>query len=276
MTRMVRLVVVLGVGLHLWLYNAVIVDTFYRGPAQLANAIIGTADPIDTVDAIWNRGGSVAEQVKNLGSGFWSGVGFELQSLIVWFLTAALCVYVMFLISLSSIASSVLLAVGPLFVAFYLFDGTRRLFEAWVLQLVNYALVTILTVLVAALLLHLVESYATQTAARGPALTSVDALDMLLVMGLVLLLLRQIMPIAAGLAAGVGLNSLGALSGAARWARSSHERATRAGLATGHRSLQWQVDAQRIVEVIAESFGKHAAQSVNAEGSPSWHDGQRP
>jgi type IV secretion system protein VirB6 len=275
LTRIVRLVVVLGVGLHLWLYNDVIVDTFYRAPAQLANAIIGTSDPIDTVDAIWTRGGTVAENVKHLGSGFFSGLGFELESLIVWFLTAVLCVYVMFLISLSSIASSVLLAVGPLFVAFYLFDGTRRLFEAWVVQLVNYALVTILTVLVAALLLHLVESYATQTAARGSATTDVDALDMLLVMGLVSLLLRQIMPIAAGLAGGVGLSSLGALSGAVRWARYSHKQAVKAGLGDGHRSLERQVDAQRIAEAMAESFRKHAAQGVHVETSPSWHDGQR-
>ena len=37
-------------------------------------------------------------------------------------------------------------------------------------QLANYALITILTVLVAALLLQVVESYAAQTAARGAAL----------------------------------------------------------------------------------------------------------
>src|SRR3974390_3615996 len=34
--RIVRLAVVLGVGLHLWLYNDVLVDSFYRAPAQLA------------------------------------------------------------------------------------------------------------------------------------------------------------------------------------------------------------------------------------------------
>ena len=70
---------------------------------------------------------------------------------------------------------AVLLAVGPLFIAFCLFDATRRLFEAWVAQLVNYALITILTVLVAALLLQVVESYAAQPAARGGALLTVDA-----------------------------------------------------------------------------------------------------
>ena len=59
--------------------------------------------------------------------------------------------------------------------------------------------------LVAALLLQIVESYAAQTAARGAALATVDALDMVLMAVLVFLLMRQVMPIAAGLAGGVAL-----------------------------------------------------------------------
>jgi type IV secretion system protein VirB6 len=118
----------------------------------------------------------------------------------------------MFLISLSSIACAVLLAIGPLFVTMLLFDSTRRFFDAWLAQLATYALITILTVMVAALLLSVVESYAAQTAARGAAILTVDALDMVLVSGLVFLLMRQIMPIAAGLAGGIGLTSFGVVS----------------------------------------------------------------
>jgi type IV secretion system protein VirB6 len=43
--RILLLIVVLGVSLHLWLYNAVIVDTFYSAPAQLAAAVIGSKGP---------------------------------------------------------------------------------------------------------------------------------------------------------------------------------------------------------------------------------------
>ncbi len=70
------------------------------------------------------------------------------------------------------------------------------------MQLANYGFITVLTVLVGALLLSLIQSYATQTAARGAALATVDALDMLLAAVIVLLVLRQIMPIAASLAGG--------------------------------------------------------------------------
>ena len=215
--RIVVLVIVLGVALHLWLYNALIVDTFYVAPAQLAAAIIGSSDPVDTIDAIWQRGGSVAEQLWDKGGVFSGEFGFYLAGAIVWLLIGMLCVYAMFLISLSSIASAVLLAIGPLFVAMLLFDSTRRYFEAWIAQLATYALISVLTVLVAALLLQIVESYASQTAALGTAILTVDALDMMLISVLVFLLMRQIMPIAAGLGGGLALSSFSVVSRAMVW-----------------------------------------------------------
>ncbi|HWW22070.1 MAG TPA: type IV secretion system protein [Steroidobacteraceae bacterium] len=217
LSRVIRLTVVIGVSLHLWLYNDVIVDTFYRAPSQLANAVIGASDPVDTVDAIWNRGGAVADVLWHK-QGFGT-IGSSIMGAVVWLMVGLLCVYVMFLISLSSIACAVLLAIGPLFIALCLFDTTRRFFEAWIAQLANYALITVLSVLVSALLLHLVESYAAQTAALSTALNMVDALDMLLMAGLVLLLMRQIMPIAAGLAGGIALSSFNSVSRSLAWAR---------------------------------------------------------
>jgi type IV secretion system protein VirB6 len=210
--RIVLLVVVLGVSLRLWLYNSVIVDSFYDAPAQLTAAVVGAADPIGTIDAIWLQGGTVASQLWDKGGVFNGDFGFYFAGGVVWFLMGLLCVYAMFLIALSHIASAVLLAIGPLFIAMLLFDSTRRFFEAWVTQLTTYALISVLTVLVAALLLHVVETYAAQTAARGSAILTVDALDMMLVSVLVFLLMRQIMPIASGLAGGLALSSFGAFS----------------------------------------------------------------
>jgi type IV secretion system protein VirB6 len=123
----------------------------------------------------------------------------------------------MFLIALSDIALAVLLAVGPLFVAMLLFEATKRMFSAWIAQLATYALITILTVTMASLLLQIVQSYARQTAARGSAIMTVDALNMVLVAMLVFLVLRQIMPIAASLGGGLSLNTFGALSRPVGW-----------------------------------------------------------
>lgn len=227
--RLVTLAVVLGAALHLWLYNSVVVDTFYRAPAQLAAVLVGAADPVSALDAIWARGGAVASFLWNNGGIFNGDFGYYVAGAVVWVVVGLLCVYVMFLIALSSIALAVLLALGPLFLALLLFDSTRRFFEAWIAQLANYAFITILTVLVAALLLQVVESYAAQTAQRGAALVTVDALDMMLMSVLVFLLMRQVMPIAASLAGGVALSSFGLVSGAIGWGLRHGTGAARTG-----------------------------------------------
>src|SRR5271166_1071616 len=132
--RLIVLAVVLGVSLRLWLYNSLIVDTFYNAPAQLAAAIVGATDPVATIDAIWQSGGSVAENLWDKGVG-WPGApgfGFTIAGAVVWLLIGVLCVYAMFLIALSNIALAVLLALGPLFIPMLLFDTTRRFFAAWI------------------------------------------------------------------------------------------------------------------------------------------------
>jgi type IV secretion system protein VirB6 len=234
--RVGLIALVLGAGLQLWLYNSVVVDTFYNAPTQLAAAVVGAGDPVTTIDTIWNSGGAVAGQLWARGGYSPNSYGFYVAALLVWVLVGALCVYAMFLIALSSVALAVLLALGPLFIGMLLFDATRRLFSAWLAQLSNYALVTVLTVMVSALLLKVVQSFATQTAALGNTIKTVDAIDMVLASVLVFLVLLQIMPIAAGLAGGVSLSSLGAISRSTAWTSRTALRASTPvlGMAAGY------------------------------------------
>src|SRR5258708_3650776 len=66
--RIALIALILGVGLRLWLYNTVIVDTFYNAPAQLAAAVVGASDPVGTIDAIWDSGGTVAGSLWDKGA----------------------------------------------------------------------------------------------------------------------------------------------------------------------------------------------------------------
>jgi len=212
--RIVRLVVVFGLALRLWQYNEVLVDTFMQAPVQLAADLAGTADPVGTVDALWEKGGQVAATLWDKGGVFNGDVGYYLAAVIVYLLMGAVCVYTLFLMALARVALALLLAVGPLFILALLFESTQRFFEHWIAQLANYALVGVFAVLTASLMLTVVESYAAQTVAKGAAILTVDALDMLLVAGIVLLILRQVLPIAARLAGGLALSSFGAGTGA--------------------------------------------------------------
>jgi type IV secretion system protein VirB6 len=248
--RILKIVVVFGVGLRLWLYHDVIVATFFDGPTELTARLVGAGDPIATIDAIWDRGGAVAGALWDRGGVLSGDVGFYIAGAIVYLLVGFVTLYTMFLLTLARVALAVLLAVGPLFIVLTLFDATRRYFEAWIHELSNYALVSVITVLVAALLLDLVEAYASQTAARGAAILTVDALNLALAAGLVILVLKQVLPIAARLAGGLALSGFGVVErGASRIGR----------LAAG-----------------ATSVGAMATTDLAGAGEPSTHATWRP
>ena len=79
--------------------------------------MVGARDPVGTIDAIWDSGGTVAGNLWTKGGLLTCDFGFYRAGAVVWCLMGLLCVYAMFLIALSSIALAVLLALGPLFIA---------------------------------------------------------------------------------------------------------------------------------------------------------------
>ncbi|MBS0341344.1 MAG: type IV secretion system protein [Proteobacteria bacterium] len=224
--RIVFIGIVLGLGLRLWLFNSLIVDTFFIAPGQLAAVLAGSNDPVGVIDTIWDRGGTVASNLWNKGGVLNGDFGFYLAGAIVYLIMGGVAVYTLFLLALSKLALALILAIGPVFICFLFFESTRRFFEAWIAQLANYALVAVLSTLVATLMLKVVSSYATQTAARGAAIVTVDALNMVLCAALVLLVMRQVMSIASGLASGIALSSFGVVSGTAQWALGTTKRSS--------------------------------------------------
>ena len=51
--RLVVLAVILSTSLSLWLYNSVVIDTFFNAPTQLAAAMVGSVDSISIIDRIY-------------------------------------------------------------------------------------------------------------------------------------------------------------------------------------------------------------------------------
>ena len=160
--RIVLLAIIFGVALRLWLYNTLIVDTVFNAPAQLAAAVIGAYDSVSIIDQILNTGGDAASLLIEKGGVFDGDFSYYLAGFFVHLAVGLTAIYTIFLLALSRIALSVLLALGPLFVALLLFETTKRFFEAWVAQLANYAFITVLTVLVAALMMTLLTTAAQQ------------------------------------------------------------------------------------------------------------------
>jgi type IV secretion system protein VirB6 len=239
--RIVMLAIILGVALRLWLYHEVIVDTFFTAPSALAARVIGAYDSVSIVDQIIFSGDDAAALLIQKG-GILNGISFYIAGFAVYLIVGLTAVYTIFLLALSRIALSILLALGPLFFALLLFDSTKRFFEAWIAQLANYAFITILTVLVAALMMTLISTAAQQAASAGGGIQIAHAVRVCMAAGLTFLVMRQVMPMAAGLASGLALSSFGVVSAALAWGFGGTTRHTgqfMRGLLTDRETTRW-------------------------------------
>jgi len=215
--RLVVLAVILGASLSLWLYNSLIVDTFFSAPTQLAAAVIGGYDSVSAVDRIMLLGSDAAYSLIRQGGILDGNLSYYLAGFVVLLIVGLTAIYTVFLLTLSRIALSVLLVLGPLFIAFLFFDSTKRFFESWIAQMANYGFISMLTVLVAALMLSVLSEAAEQAASAGGGILIADAVRLCLAAGLTFLVMRQVMPMAAGLASGLALSTFGAMSAAMAW-----------------------------------------------------------
>src|ERR1700722_6254819 len=217
MKRIIVLAVVLGVSLHLWLYNTLIVDTFFNAPGQVVAGIVGAYDSVAVVDQIIFQGGDAASLLIQKGGILNGDFSYYVAGYAVYLIVSLTAIYTIFFLALPRIALSVLLALGPLFVALLFFETTKRFFESWIAQLANYAFVTILTGMVAVFMMTLIAPAATQAASAGGGIQIAQAVRVCMAAGLTFLIMRQVMPMAAGLASGLALSTFGVFSTAIAW-----------------------------------------------------------
>ena len=263
--RILVIAVVLGVGLRLWTYNEIVIDTFTRGPDQLAASVLRSPSTISVVDQIWIDGNLTAEQLLSKGSILNANFAYYLAGFLVYVLVGLTVVATAFLLALSKVALALILALGPIFIALLFFDATRRFFEAWLAQLANYSLVSILATLAAALLLNVLSSYTKNAAALGGGITIAESARVCIASALVFLVMRQVTSIAAGLASGVALSSYSAVSGLLGWAMGSAKR-------TSYEFGRGVIDGLRHESGSRwDSFRRLAGNRVGAGVASSWN-----
>jgi type IV secretion system protein VirB6 len=175
---------------------------------------VGANDFVTIVDTILFQGDDVATALLAKAGILHGNFSFYLAALAVYVVIGITALYTMFLLTLSRIALSVLLAIGPLIIPLFLFQSTRRFVEAWFAQLATYAFVAVLSGLVAALMVHLIAQAASQAQAAGGGIQIAQAVRVCIAAGFTFLVMRQVLPMAGGLASGVALSTFGIVSGA--------------------------------------------------------------
>ncbi len=181
--RIVRLCIVTWIVMSADVYNTWVRDLFLTAlPMELANEITsttGNAIPSAAAfDTIWRKALGVGMSVwSTLG---WTDIGPSLAVIFMW-VCAGVAVSFSYLVWLTSrIGLALVIAVGPIFVAFALFPATRSLFERWLGQVVQFVVLGVLAIMLLQLMILAEGTLVDQIVATSAASSPAQRLQMLL------------------------------------------------------------------------------------------------
>jgi type IV secretion system protein VirB6 len=243
--RVLRIVLVGTFALSAGVYGPRIATTIYNTPAELAAVVAGGAVPPELVmDNAIGKGDEIARAYLALVSvtDIGGSLAAVLSALIVWLLTVVVVLYGVALILLSKIALAIVLGLGPIFIALLLFDTTKRFFEGWLGQALNYMFIFALVASAVNILFALwmpALNYALANNAQGFS----ALLPMLLWGGAAFVVLVQVPGIASGLAGGVQIGTLGAVGWVANKTRGTLGAARPQNVRAAYRSMRRDVAA---------------------------------
>lgn len=184
----------------------------------------------------------------------WYEVGKYFYAFMVWFGALALSGYAAMLIVLAKIAVAILLSIGPLFILLLIFANTRSLFEGWLRTLLNYAIIPIFVYTLLALLLTITDpplvSLENNTSGSANTLSYIGAF--LFTSFVSVLLLMQVMNIAASITGGLSLSTMGSAAWGVRNASRVGKNTPKGAFTSG---------------VIAYNAARHPVQSSKVIGN---------
>jgi len=210
------------------------------------------------LSGFYDRSMEVSESL--LEAAGWSDLGLYLYAFSVWIGAIAFTGFAAMLIILAKLAVGILLAIGPLFILLLIFANTRNLFEGWLRTLLNYAVIPIFVYALLALLLTLAESplqfMEDNSSPNNELLTALG--PFLFVAFVSVLLLAQVMNIAASITGGLSLSTLGA----GAWVSRAGNRVIRRAPAPMAKSGIWLANAGRYPKQTYQATRARVGQAI--------------
>jgi type IV secretion system protein VirB6 len=191
-------------------YTNYIERLFVQSPNAIADVVVGGGGgggQNGAMDRFYTTGMNAGDKLWNRGNLYTLSPLFG--AVVVYAITLGVAAYAAFLLALAKIALAVLLILTPVFALFYLFGPTRKLFDGWLGQAIHYAIVPILVYGVLALILAIAQAQVQQIDANSETATFPQVLGLALAGIVAILLLIQIPYVAAGIAGGVALTTMG-------------------------------------------------------------------
>lgn len=219
-TRIVRLTVIIALAINVGIYNGYIVNFLWNSPDALASVVAsGYSNPLSNVQYL----DTLMGKLYDLGDAYWQkgnattipSVGLLLVAILIWAAGVIATAYGAFLFALSKMALAVLLGIGPVFVLLLIFNGTKRFFESWLGQALNYVFLIVLTAATVKLMVTIIDFYLGASMAGTIADPTIDRAIPAIVLCIICALVMMQMPsLASALGGGAAISTLGA----AAWA----------------------------------------------------------
>lgn len=244
-TRIVKLTVICAIALSFGLYSQFLVEWIWNSPDRLAGIIAdnGASDKINFLDSIFRKIWAYSE--------IWSDAAdrnskMGIPNLGMWFMAwtirivgALMTGYAAFLFILAKIALALLLGIGPIFILVTMFESSKKFFDSWIAQCLNFGFVIVLTAAVLKIIGAYIDSSVSQAGASAgadPAYS--DGFAIVMLCGVCFVMMLQVMSIASGISGGAAISTLGSVGWAYAKIRGASSQAYRLG--SGKSLSEWR------------------------------------
>lgn len=220
--RIIRLALVIGIALNVGRYNTYLADMLWNSPDALAGVVAsGYSNSNTSMQFLDNLMGQFYDMGQAYNDKAYANAGITgIPNLSLWCTGLAIWVsgilvtgYAAFLLALSKIAIAILLGVGPLFILMTIFEPTKRFFDSWVGQALNYVFLVLLTAAAIKLVMTIIQTYLGAPAVIAAlADPSINQALPAIVFGIIgVLVMMQLPSMASALGGGVAIGTLGAV-----------------------------------------------------------------
>jgi type IV secretion system protein VirB6 len=215
--RILRIGFIMTLGLTVGTYMGVVVDVLAHGPESIAAVVTGSNGGAATIlDNLFSNVLGVADKAWDKAGVMSGDFGMYLVAVLILIFGGGVTIVVAFLLLASKVATTALLAIGPLFIIGLLFNTTQRFFESWLGMVVNYGMLLVLGSAVGRMIIDVSETFMkiVESSSGGNMANMTTCAYLISYFALGVLVLKQVPAIASALGGGVALATQGALSSA--------------------------------------------------------------
>lgn len=235
--RIVRGVLIIGFATSSGIFADYVIDFFWTVPgliasevtvpgasATLGNTPDGSTAIANVLDTALGKGLAAAgvawEEAGHAGMGdMGAAVGFTFVAIAIAVLVALVCAYAGALVIVASMGLALMLGIGPLFIVLAMFESTQSFFQAWVRQVTTYAIFYIVLAAAVSLIFAFFMPFLDGIAEMDWNSVVLSFVRTLVMCSVGIYVLYQVQGWAAGLAGGIAIGAVGAVSQAIGVAR---------------------------------------------------------